>query len=264
LKNRKNESKGLQSSSVSLGEPRRIAFLSDNIECRLAQLLFDTEARKMEIYWIASAGGLNSGALSNFDSNDVLSYSESLQKLGIENLAGLTEAPLSVTIEDLQKADLTVLIQKSGSSDSTDVLVNTFQSFKGEKEVWKLPVDEDAVDSLLQNVKSLLIRLILKGGKRAPVPLPAPPKNPEKTQGGGKSAVRVRLESKGRGGKKVTVVFGLDMEHSELENLATELKQSCGTGGTVKDDTIEIQGDQCERVLSELNRRGMKAKRSGG
>lgn len=266
MKNRKNQTNSSQSPSVSLGEPSRILFLSDQIDSRLAQLLFDSEARKMEVYWIASACCFNSGALSNVDSNDVEtgSYSQSLKQLDVETHADLTVAPPLVTSEDLQKANLTVLIQKFGSSDSIDVFANSFPQFKGENELWKIPVDDDSVDAIMQNVKSLLVRLILKGGKRAPVPSPTPVSKPEKSQSGAKSAVRVRLESKGRGGKKVTVIFGLDMEDSELENLATALKQTCGTGGTVKDATIEIQGDQCDRVLSELKRRGMQAKRSGG
>lgn len=260
MKNRKNQSTPV----VSLEEPSRILFVSDQFDSRLAQLIFDTEARKMEVYWIASAGCLNSDGLSKSNSTDLDGFSESLVKLGVENLDGLRESPPSVTIEDLQKAKLTVLIQKSGCADLEQAFATLFPSVKNEMEVWKVSLN-DEVDQLLQDVKSLLIRLILKGGKRAPVPAPVMSSKPDsKLPVRAGNAVRVRLESKGRGGKKVTVVYGLEIERSELETLATALKQTCGTGGTVKDETIEIQGDQCERVLTELKRRGIQAKRSGG
>lgn len=267
MKYRKNEPKNSQSVSVSHGEPSRILFLSDQPTGRIAQLVFDAEARKMEVYWIASAFCVDGdAAISNFASCDshAESYADSLANVGIENSDWFNAAPPAVTVEDLQKANLVVLLQ-SGSDNSADVSTNAFTTHKGEKEIWTIADSQNSVDLLLQNVKSLLVRLILKGGKRAPVALPPTPANtPEKNRTGSQKSVRVRLESKGRAGKKVTVVFGLEMDDKDLDILATALKQTCGTGGTVKDGTIEIQGDQCERVLAELKRRGMQAKRSGG
>ena len=68
--------------------------------------------------------------------------------------------------------------------------------------------------------------------------------------------VRVRLDTKGRKGKQVTLVEGLQHNPTTKEEIARILKQYCGAGGTVKDGNIEIQGDQSERVakkLKELN-----------
>lgn len=265
LKYRKNEPKTTQTSSSPLGDPSRILFLSDRKEGRIAQLLFDPEARKMEVYWIASAFCLDQNAAhSGFTKDDPegTPFSELLNRAGIESPADLNEAPPVVTTDDLQNAKLLVFVQTTASSDYADLFAKTFPSYKGETENWTVPADENSVDSLLQNVKSLLVRLILKGGKRAPVPLPPTPTAIKPS--GPQKSVRVRLESKGRAGKKVTVVFGLEMDSLDLDDLATSLKQTCGTGGTVKDGTIEIQGDQCDRVLAELKRRGMQAKRSGG
>jgi len=76
--------------------------------------------------------------------------------------------------------------------------------------------------------------------------------------------VRVSRTSKGRGGKTVTRVTGVQLSPSELEALARELKRRCGTGGSLKDEVIEIQGDQRDVVVSELERRGFRVKRSGG
>ena len=78
------------------------------------------------------------------------------------------------------------------------------------------------------------------------------------------SAVRVGRETKGRAGKGVTVVTGLGLPLAEIEQLAARLKKQCGSGGTVRDGIIEIQGDQRVRVAAELEKLGFKVKRVGG
>ena len=80
----------------------------------------------------------------------------------------------------------------------------------------------------------------------------------------GDGNVRVRRESKGRGGKMVTVVGGLPLTALQLKEIAKQLKQACGVGGAVKDGEIEIQGDQQVKVMQWLQERGYKARRSGG
>lgn len=80
----------------------------------------------------------------------------------------------------------------------------------------------------------------------------------------GDGVVRVRRESKGRGGKTVMVITGLPVEGAALTVLAGELKKSCGCGGTVKDGNIEIQGDHADKIMEELTRRGYQPKRAGG
>lgn len=85
---------------------------------------------------------------------------------------------------------------------------------------------------------------------------PAPPK--------GDGVVRVQRESKGRGGKTVTVVKGVLLEADALGDLGKQIKAACGTGGTVKDGVIEIQGDHVERVMQWLQAKGHTVKRVGG
>jgi translation initiation factor 1 len=80
----------------------------------------------------------------------------------------------------------------------------------------------------------------------------------------GDGVVRVRRESKGRGGKTVLVITGLPLDAAALTTLSGELKRRCGCGGTAKDGVIEIQGDHAELLLEELAKRGYKAKRAGG
>lgn len=76
--------------------------------------------------------------------------------------------------------------------------------------------------------------------------------------------VRVARQTQGRAGKAVTVVTGLPLDEAALQVLATELKRRCGSGGTVRDGVIEIQGEHRDSVVAELIRRGYQAKRSGG
>ncbi|TDI33193.1 MAG: hypothetical protein E2P03_05255 [Acidobacteria bacterium] len=81
----------------------------------------------------------------------------------------------------------------------------------------------------------------------------------------GKSgAVRVGRETRGRRGKGVTVITGLPLSAVEIKNLARQFKQKCGSGGTVKDGVIEIQGDHRDMLVELLTAMGWNAKRSGG
>lgn len=80
----------------------------------------------------------------------------------------------------------------------------------------------------------------------------------------GDGIVRVSRESKGRGGKVVTLVRGLSLDALALAALGKKLKTACGSGGAVKDGVIEVQGDHCDRVIAALQADGWKAKRAGG
>lgn len=76
--------------------------------------------------------------------------------------------------------------------------------------------------------------------------------------------MRVGRQTKGRKGKGVTVVTGVPVGQADLEKLARDLKKKCGSGGTVRDGVIEIQGEHRDKLVEELGRRGYTAKRSGG
>jgi translation initiation factor 1 len=71
---------------------------------------------------------------------------------------------------------------------------------------------------------------------------------------------KLRMEKKGRGGKTVTVVDGLPQNAAFLKDLSQELKRACGTGGSVVDGTIELQGDLRERVRDVLLKKGFVVK----
>jgi translation initiation factor 1 len=80
--------------------------------------------------------------------------------------------------------------------------------------------------------------------------------------GGG--VVRVSRQAKGRGGKTVTLVKGLALDPIALAMLGKQLRTACGSGGTVKDGVIEVQGDHCDLVVAALKKLGHEAKRAGG
>ncbi len=76
--------------------------------------------------------------------------------------------------------------------------------------------------------------------------------------------VRLSYETKGRKGKGVTIVRGVPLLPADLEALGKQLRSQCGSGGTVKDGVIEIQGDHRSRVEPILQAKGWPVKRTGG
>ena len=76
--------------------------------------------------------------------------------------------------------------------------------------------------------------------------------------------IYLHRESAGRGGKAVTLVKNLVLSAEDMKSLAKRLKQECGTGGTIKDGVIEIQGEHRERIANVLSKLGYKVKIAGG
>lgn len=80
----------------------------------------------------------------------------------------------------------------------------------------------------------------------------------------GDGVVRLYWETKGRGGKAVTVITGLPLSGDALKSLSSQLKKKCGVGGSLKDGNIEIQGDQRDTLKEELEKLGYRVKLAGG
>ena len=91
-----------------------------------------------------------------------------------------------------------------------------------------------------------------------------PKKAENKTNQPKDGVVRVSRETKGRKGKGVTLITGLPITLDQMKELSKELKQKCGTGGTVKNAVIEIQGDHRDAIVDLLQQKGFTAKRAGG
>ena len=76
--------------------------------------------------------------------------------------------------------------------------------------------------------------------------------------------VRLTRETKGRRGKGVTLINGLPLDGAQLKKLAKSLKRQCGSGGSIKNGAIEIQGDHRDKLERELSKLGYRVKRAGG
>ena len=160
----------------------------------------------------------------------------------------VTRDHATVTAEELQVARFVVTFQP------ISVTIDTV-------ELW--PNDAKKVDA---EVNDLVARLFTGKKREAKpdqptAPVPNPPSKPAKAH-----TLRLGRETKGRRGKGVTLIseFPNTMNESDREQLATTLKSRCGTGGTYKDGVIEIQGDQRDRLTTELEKMGYKVKRVGG
>ncbi|KAA3606286.1 MAG: stress response translation initiation inhibitor YciH [Calditrichaeota bacterium] len=80
----------------------------------------------------------------------------------------------------------------------------------------------------------------------------------------GDGIVRVKREVKGRKGKPVTTIHGIEADNDTLKEIASKLKRKCGVGGSLKNGVIEIQGDKRDTIIPELEKEGFKVKRAGG
>jgi len=164
--------------------------------------------------------------------------------------------PSAVSPDDANAAAVVVLV----NGRELKAFVETRFPQIGERlAVWELAAKPDAAQ--IERAVSDLIAKMLGGRPASDVPEPkAPPPPPPKKLG----TVKLSKETAGRRGKGVTVVSELALDEAKLNELATLLKNKCGTGGTAKDGRIEIQGDQRDRLQVELEKLGYKVKRSGG
>jgi translation initiation factor 1 len=99
----------------------------------------------------------------------------------------------------------------------------------------------------------------LEFGSAAEIPTPARPELPPAQQ-----QLKIEVSRKGRKGKTVTVISGFQSSPETLESLTKQLKNQCGAGGALKDNTVEVQGEHREKVQQVLTSLGYKSKFSGG
>lgn len=226
---------------------------------RYAEVLFVSVARKMGLPWVASSRGL---ALER-GVNDVGPMAapaiKSLEAMGVRDTERCGRLPAQVTIEELGHADVIIALKHT---EHLPLLQERFPAFAERVEFWHIDDAPEALDLIESKIMDLIARLLGGGGEapRQEAPKVAPSsESPKKPM-----TARVGRETAGRRGKGVTTVFDVPLDEEALKELATKLKQRCGTGGTVKDGRIEIQGDQRERIVAELEKLGFKVKRVGG
>ena len=233
---------------------------------RFAEVFFNSIAGKFGLNWRAISRGLAlERGLGNVWSMAKSAIKELKQK-GIRSSVEFARFPVQVTTDDFEKADYIVVLQQT---EHLPLLEERHPTWIEKVEFWEVD-DVPEIFSLIESeVMDLTSRLISGGKKREPRSqelvaeeiAPKTEKRPAKPNG---ALVKVGRETKGRRGKGVTTVSDVPLNEAGLHELTSKLKQRCGTGGTVKDRRIEIQGDQRERIISELEGLGYRVKRVGG
>ena len=239
---------------------------------RFAEALFNGTAEKLGLAWRAVSGGLalergagNVGPMAS-------SALAALQALGVRAGPDQTRLPVQALLADLEAADWIVALKEA---EHLPLLQERFAGWAEKVEYWQVDDDPTALAQIEREVADLTARLIAGGRPRQAVEPETPPgpvcprcgralprcacqaKQPA-------AVVRVGRETRGRRGKGVTTISDVPLDEAGLLDLAARLKQKCGTGGTVKDGRIEIQGDQRDRLARELEGMGYKVKRVGG
>jgi predicted translation initiation factor SUI1 len=231
---------------------------------RFAEILFNSVAEKMGLPWKASSKGLalergvnNVGPMS-------VSAITALKAMGLGAAREVARFPVQVTTDDLEQADQIVAMKQT---EHLPLLQERFLAWAEKIEFWHVDDAPEVLALIEREVMDLAARLIGRGRKRATPPLniaAEPVVTKKEITKKIAPVVRLGRETKGRRGKGVTTVFDTPLDDAGLLELAATLKQKCGTGGTVKDGRIEIQGDQRERIVAELEKLGYKVKRVGG
>jgi protein-tyrosine phosphatase len=230
---------------------------------RFAEVLFNSVAGKMGMAWRASSRGLALERGVNNVGPMAVSAVQALEALGVRVNEAVARFPAQVTTDDLERAALIVALKHA---EHLPLLQERFPAWAEKVEFWHVDDAPEVLGLIEREVMGLVARLL--GGsqrqetERTEASAPQPP--PVKERAKILSIVKVGRETAGRRGKGVTTVFDVPLDESGLRELAATLKQRCGTGGTVKEGRIEIQGDQRERIVAELEKLGYKVKRVGG
>jgi predicted translation initiation factor SUI1 len=166
--------------------------------------------------------------------------------------------------DDFEVSDWIVALKQA---EHLPLLQERFPAWAEKVEFWQVDDAPEALALIEREVMDLAARLIVGGKRREAQEIAtetaAPPAKKEVVRTSA-TVVRLGRETKGRRGKGVTTVSDLPLDEAGLLELAATLKQRCGTGGTVREGRIEIQGDQRDRLAAVLESMGYRVKRVGG
>jgi translation initiation factor 1 len=229
---------------------------------RFAEALFNSVARRMDLPWKASSRGLALERGVNNVGPMAVTAIKALEALAIRADDAITRMPAQVTNDDLENAGRIVALKYA---EHLPLLQERFPAWAEKVEFWHVDDAPEVLGVIEQEVMGLVARIVGGGQRQENQPTePAPERLVAKEPAKKPVTVKVGRETAGRRGKGVTTVFDVSLEDDALKELAGTLKQRCGTGGTVKDGRIEIQGDQRKRIVAELEKLGYKVKRVGG
>lgn len=250
---------------------KKLVFLGMNAEeVRFAEILFNSEASKIDLGWqaIAKEDPEQGVAASEFQTSITRLKARGVCDLDLMMLPRTPPIP-----EDLEQAEMIVCLEEQ---NHWQALLQKTKQPSNKIQVWSGQAKNaaDRLASLEQSVLSLVVRLVLERGQQAVASTSntcptcrrhlmvcACPKKTESKTPRASNVVRVCKETKGRKGKVVTCVADIPLDDAGLAKLATQLKQRCGSGGTVKDGRIEIQGDHREELARELESIGYRVKK---
>jgi predicted translation initiation factor SUI1 len=227
---------------------------------RFAEILFNSVAAKMGLPWRALSKGLALERGVNNIGPMAISAIKMLEAMGIVPGDNATRFPVQVTAHDFEAVELVVALKHS---EHLPLLQERFPAWVEEVEYWHVDDAPEAL-AIIEREVMMLVARILGGGKQQNTPAPASVDQKINESDKKIMTAKVGRETKGRRGKGVTTVFDVPLDEAGLLDLAAKLKQKCGTGGTVKDGRIEIQGDQRERLVAVLEGMGFRVKRVGG
>ena len=229
---------------------------------RFAEVLFNSVADKMALPWQASSRGLALERGVNNVGPMAVAAITALEALGIRADYAVARFPAQVTTDELEGADRIVALKQA---EHLPLLQERFPAWVEKVEFWHVDDAPEVLGLIEQEVMGLVARILGGGQRQESQPTEAAAERPAVKEPAKKPiTLKVGRETAGRRGKGVTTVFDLPLDDDGVRELAALLKQRCGTGGTVKDGRIEIQGDQRERIVAELEKLGYLVKRVGG
>lgn len=193
-----------------------------------------------------------------------MSIENSLKMMGLPYVAEINSYPVPFVKPEITADRLIVVCLPEESETIKEILEPGACAF----ELWDMTEKQATKELIAGEVNGWIARLITGSPRLGPPDLtPLPQKvisSPAVQPINKKQVISVGRETKGRKGKGVTILSDLPMNEEQIHELATTLKSKCGTGGTVKEGKIEIQGDQRERIIIELEKLGFKTKKVGG
>ena len=226
---------------------------------RFAEIYFNSVAMKMGLPWKATSRGLALAPGGNIGPMSAWAL-KALETMRLRDADATARFPIQAASADLEQAAVIVALKRA---EHLPMLQERFPGWVETVEYWHIDDAPEVLPLIEGEVMSLVARL-LGGGKQQDIPTsPTVDQQVDETAKKPLTA-KVGRETKGRRGKGVTTVFDVSIDEAGLLDLAGKLKQKCGTGGTVKDGRIEIQGDQRDRLVTVLEAMGFRVKRVGG